>query len=218
MKSTRNLPTLATALLLGSFSVTVVATNAETIGKKIDASAQAIGEKAQKIGETVTDKTKQAAHAISDKASDTMISSKIKLKFATDKILNPFKIDVDSSQGVVTLTGKVDTDVQYERAVAIAQSINGVNNVHTEGLEVKQSEQPVKDTFITGTIYGKLLKDHVFKDNDYTAWGLTIETKDGKVTIVGEVDNEQQKQDIVSTAQSVSGVASVDASGVTVKE
>jgi osmotically-inducible protein OsmY len=43
--------------------------------------------------------------------------------------MDPTKIDVQTSQGVVTLTGKVKNKEDESKAVAVARSIRGVADV-----------------------------------------------------------------------------------------
>jgi hyperosmotically inducible protein len=53
----------------------------------------------------------------------------VKSKLAADDTVKAYKIDVDTTDHVVTLTGTVDSSAVKERAVTIARSTDGVNNV-----------------------------------------------------------------------------------------
>jgi osmotically-inducible protein OsmY len=53
----------------------------------------------------------------------------VKTKFLADERVSGLKIDVDSNNGVVTLTGTVATAAEKNAAVAIAKGTDGVKSV-----------------------------------------------------------------------------------------
>jgi osmotically-inducible protein OsmY len=61
--------------------------------------------------------------------TDPGITTAVKSKFATDDVVKAYKIDVDTKDHVVTLTGAVDTPAARERAVQLARATDGVTNV-----------------------------------------------------------------------------------------
>jgi osmotically-inducible protein OsmY len=61
--------------------------------------------------------------------TDPGITTAVKSKLAADDTVKAYKIDVDTKDHVVTLTGTVDSSAAKERAVTIARSTDGVNNV-----------------------------------------------------------------------------------------
>jgi len=60
---------------------------------------------------------------------DTVITTEIKAKLAADQLSNLTKIGVDTKNGVVTLSGTVDSLERQQRAVQIAGSVKGVRGV-----------------------------------------------------------------------------------------
>ena len=60
---------------------------------------------------------------------DQWITTKIKSKFIADTDISAFKINIDTENGVVTLTGKVNSQTEAEKAVLIAKNTKGVKNV-----------------------------------------------------------------------------------------
>lgn len=60
---------------------------------------------------------------------DATITTAIKLKFAKDDLVRAYKIDVDTKDGMVTLTGTVKSDQEAKRAIALAESEEGVKRV-----------------------------------------------------------------------------------------
>lgn len=63
---------------------------------------------------------------------DVMISSKVKSKLITNSEIQARNIDVSSSQGVVTLIGRVRTQTIKNDAERIARATKGVTDVHNE--------------------------------------------------------------------------------------
>jgi hyperosmotically inducible protein len=61
--------------------------------------------------------------------TDPGITTAVKSKLAADDTVKAYKIDVDTTDHVVTLTGTVDSSAAKERAVTIARTTDGVNNV-----------------------------------------------------------------------------------------
>jgi hyperosmotically inducible periplasmic protein len=63
---------------------------------------------------------------------DVMISSKVKAQLISNTMIRAGDIDVSSSQGVVTLIGRVGTQAIKTDAERIARSTKGVNDVNNE--------------------------------------------------------------------------------------
>lgn len=67
--------------------------------------------------------------AIKNYAEDTVITSKIKTAILATSGLESLDIHVDTEQGVVTLSGKVENAAQIEFAEKIAREVKGVHKV-----------------------------------------------------------------------------------------
>ena len=63
---------------------------------------------------------------------DVMISSKVKSKLIANSDIKAGDIDVGSSQGVVTLIGRVSSEKIKSEADSIARGTRGVKDVHNE--------------------------------------------------------------------------------------
>ena len=104
---------LATALAAGCDRNTPDRT-AERAGEKMDQAAAEIKEKAGQTG---------------NKIEDAAITAKVKMALVGEPGLKALKIDVDTANGVVTLTGAVDTPQSLDRATQVAQAVDGVTSV-----------------------------------------------------------------------------------------
>jgi hyperosmotically inducible periplasmic protein len=76
---------------------------------------------------------------------DATITSAIKGKLEADKIVRQSAIDVDSSNGFVTLNGVVETQAEIDRAVELAKAVDGVRQV-TSNLKIDVSTPPNNST------------------------------------------------------------------------
>jgi len=60
---------------------------------------------------------------------DTNITAAVKTKLAAEKVSTLMRIEVETTRGVVHLTGIVDTAAQRARAEQIASQVGGVRRV-----------------------------------------------------------------------------------------
>jgi hyperosmotically inducible protein len=80
---------------------------------------------------------KVGERSMGDRLSDTAISTKVKAKITGDPELNPFNINVDTKDGVVTLRGTVKSEESKQEAEEIARETEGVERVQNM-LEVEE--------------------------------------------------------------------------------
>jgi osmotically-inducible protein OsmY len=80
------------------------------------------------LGERTEGAASQAGQAI----DDAKITTTVKSKYLADDTLKGLDISVDTEQGVVTLTGKVQNDAAKELANTIATGVDGVVSVNNQ--------------------------------------------------------------------------------------
>ncbi|SDU02143.1 BON domain-containing protein [Halopseudomonas salegens] len=81
------------------------------------------------------DKAEDAAETAGQATSDTWITSKVRASFVAESELSALDIGVETNEGVVTLTGEVNTDAQRELAIKVVEDIEGVKEVAADGLQ-----------------------------------------------------------------------------------
>jgi hyperosmotically inducible periplasmic protein len=86
-------------------------------------------ERAREVGAEVGDRAAAAASQARETLEDGALTAKIKSKMALDDTIKASRINVDTTDQVVTLTGGVDSEAQRQRAVQLARETNGVRNV-----------------------------------------------------------------------------------------
>jgi osmotically-inducible protein OsmY len=77
--------------------------------------------------------TRQSTGAFID---DTAITTKVKAEFAKDPVVKATQVKVDTYNGVVQLSGFVDSQQSASRAAELARSVPGVSAVRND-LRVK---------------------------------------------------------------------------------
>jgi len=102
---------------------------AETAGKKIDEVTEkttaAVSNSAESAGKVLNQQERKAGQVM----DDTQITAKVKSALMNEPGLQSLKISVDTTLGVVTLSGSVDTKANQEKAIKLAESVQDVKSV-----------------------------------------------------------------------------------------
>lgn len=136
----------------------------------------------------VKDKTAAAAQKTAEVVTDASITSAVKTKFLADTTVSGLAIDVDTKDGVVTLTGHVKNATEKNRALYLARETSGVKHVTSkltlETPEHKDAEQKTKDGVDKAAT---ATKDGTVKAAKATKDGVETAAKDTKkVAVKGE--------------------------------
>ena len=67
--------------------------------------------------------------------TDAWITTKVKTELGITKDVTAMEINVDTKDGMVTLTGVLANDIAVQKAVAAAKSVKGVRSVDASGLK-----------------------------------------------------------------------------------
>ena len=147
--------------------------------------------------------------------NDTWITAKTKIALAADGRVKGRQIEVETTQGVVMLRGKVDSDAAKHAAGDITKMLDGVKTVKND-LEVvapsKREAVEEKDEAVTARV-----KEHFAKDAHLKKADIAIQTNAGVVSLTGEVKDIMTSANASWTAWFVTGVKSVK-NDLTVKE
>jgi len=84
---------------------------------------------AQSATQEAKDKTKAAASKTAEVVTDAEITSAVKTKLLGDKTVGGLKLDVDTKDGVVTLSGPVHSAAERTEALRLARTTKGVKSV-----------------------------------------------------------------------------------------
>lgn len=101
---------------------------AENAEQKIDQTVQQAEKKIEAVKESATEKTQAAG----EYADDSAVTANVKTAILNDPLLNTSLIEVSTSQGIVTLSGTVNSEQTIARAVQVASSQKNVKSVQSE--------------------------------------------------------------------------------------
>lgn len=143
---------------------------------------------------------------------DSNITDEIRAKLSKNEKLAPFNIDIITQNGVVNLKGVIDSDPNAGTLVELVQETDGVNEVNTSQLKIKNSQHPIDDTLITAKVKGTLLRDKLFTREDIDALGIKVTTKNGTVYLSGKTHDQKQIDNAIAIARAIKGVKNVESS------
>jgi osmotically-inducible protein OsmY len=149
---------------------------------------------------------------------DAWLTAKVQSKFFASDLVKGRNIDVDTNNGVVTLTGSVGSPTERDEADALARSTDGVKDVrdnltvdvapasaHLNPVEsLPQPNRVSADEWITTRVRARFFTDPRVKNMN-----LDVSTKDGIVTLTGEVQDANAKAAAEEIASHIAGVKQV---------
>ncbi len=153
--------------------------------------------------------------------TDPGITTAVKSKLAADDVVKAYRIDVDTKDKVVTLKGEVDTEIGRTRAVELARETKGVRDVvdslivapgvtPTTGIDdslqrkVGDAGDLLGDAGITTAVKTKMLAD-----TTVSGLKIDVDTKDGIVTLSGNVRSTTERDRALELSRETTGVKSV---------
>jgi hyperosmotically inducible protein len=150
----------------------------------------------------VADAGKQAATS----ASDVWVTSAVKVKLIGNEQTPAGDINVDTTNGVVTLFGMVPTDAAKQAAEKTARQTSGVKQV-INALQVvapaKQDQVKATDEQIEELVEARV-DDDVIADSK-----IDVQVSGGVVRLTGTVPSQTDRLQALTLARSTSGVRSV---------
>ncbi|ODS62562.1 MAG: hypothetical protein ABS41_09430 [Arenimonas sp. SCN 70-307] len=176
----------------------------------------------------------RAERTASQVATDAAITASVKTKLLADDRTKGFDINVDTWNGVVTLTGGADSQAAKLAASELAGRAENVvlikNNlvVAAPGSEARQDANTatlsgelregmdeagdgIDDAWIATKVKSQLLADEQVKGTD-----INVDVKGNVVTLTGTAPSLEARNKAVELAQSTRGVRSVVATGLRV--
>jgi hyperosmotically inducible periplasmic protein len=147
----------------------------------------------------------QAFGDVKDKGTpkDAWITGKLEATYALNRHLSPLTINTETTNGVVHLTGNVESDIDRDLAGELAKGIEGVVSVdndlaikpnarhdaHTASSTTRPFGVFVDDATTTAMVKTKLLANPNIKGLD-----IDVDTRGDVVTLSGQVASNEQKQ------------------------
>jgi hyperosmotically inducible protein len=151
-------------------------------------------------------------------ATDATITGMVKTRLAADGRVSASEINVDTTKGIVTLTGNVDGQEARDAAIKLTRDTSGVHDVKDmisvrSGAMSGEAPDPnltlgerVDDAGITMRVKARLLDDPLVKGLQ-----IDVDTRDTVVFLTGSVGSEAERKQAIEIARSTEGVTDVQA-------
>jgi len=171
------------------------------------ASAQTMGEKVGQQTEKAKLATKDATEKAKTTSKNAWLASKTKIALYADERVSGNAVNVDASNGVVTLRGKVSSAEEKKAAEDVAKGIEGVTQVKNNLEVVPSAEKKAvnrKDDEIKKAVKERLAKDAQLKGSD-----VEVRSDNGVVTLTGAAKDLDARARASQLARGVAGVKAV---------
>lgn len=167
------------------------------------------------------DETQEAgARDTSQQIQDAWVRGKLEAAYTFNRHLNPFDIMTDVQNGVVTLTGVVESEIDADLAAEIAEGVEGVEDVENNlEVDVAQAADSGSDEMNERRTFGRWVNDatttaavrtNLARNGNIKARDISIRTRDDVVTLTGEVDSEQESELAELVARNTGDVRDVE--------
>ena len=138
-------------------------------------------------------------------SSDAAINARVEARLIADPQVNNFEIDVDVEDGVVRLSGNVETEADRAEAENIARNTKGVKDVVNE---IEIGDPTFKDNVTDAWIVTKI-KSKLTADPDVSPFRIDVDAVEGVVTLSGTVEKEAARDAADALARATRGVREV---------
>lgn len=134
--------------------------------------------------------------------TDTDITLAVMDALTYDPGVSGYLVDVETDNGIVTLSGSTTNLLAKRRAARLAETVKGVRSV-VNRIEVKSLGRP--DNEVRSDVVDALAANPATE-----SWEVEVTATDGVVKLTGSVDSWYEKQLAAKIARSVRGVTEID--------
>ena len=148
-----------------------------------------------------------AQQSSTDTADDSMIAATIKAGLLDNRNTSGTRINVDSYQGVVQLSGFARSEGEKTVATKVAESVPGVKKVVNSVAVAPATSISTRldDSLVTGKVKAALMDAA-----DVKSLQINVETHDGVTQLAGFVASAAMKDKAGKITAGIDGVKSVD--------
>lgn len=158
-----------------------------------------------------------------DRVSDATTTATVKSKLLWNRNTGGLDINVSTRNGNLTLEGESDSEASKELAERLASNTDGVRSVDnriqvvadvdSDDDDGRDMGDAVSDSWITTKVKSTLLFS-----SDVSGLDISVDTKDGVVTLEGEADHARDRQRAVQLSRDIKGVKQVNADAVRIED
>lgn len=142
----------------------------------------------------------------STRHSDAGVTSVVEASLEANDQVKDGQIDVQTLEGIVYMTGVVDTEEARREAVRVAWRTEGVSGVQSNLTVGERTVGSwVDDVMISSKVKTKLISDSQIRAGD-----IDVSSSQGVVTLIGRVSSQAIRADAERTARATQGVTEVN--------
>lgn len=157
----------------------------------------------------------EAAQDAGQTVHDATITARIETMYLLNENLNPFRINTSTNNGVVTLEGTVDDDIEKELAEALANNVDGVASIDNQlsidpnanaqvNDERRAARARINDANLTADVRQRLAYNREIQGAN-----IGVEVRDQTVRLYGTVPSEEVQEEAIEVAEETRGVLEV---------
>lgn len=152
--------------------------------------------------------TAVAANDWKDSAKDAWIDGKAETTLLLNGNLNSFKINTDVKDGVVLLTGKVDSAVDKALAGELLEGLDGVVRVDNKLTVVESAAKADEEqgSTLTDAKIATVVKTRLLMESEVSGTSIKVDADNGVVTLEGEVDSNAERDLAIAIARNTTDV------------
>ena len=139
---------------------------------------------------------------------DTVVTAAVKSALLADANVKSFDLKVETRKGEVQLSGFVESQVQIDRAIAVARGVSGVKEVDNK-MALKGAPTTVGNKVDDGIVTTKV-KSALLADANIKSFDIAVVTRKGQVQLSGFADSQAQIDRAMTVAKGVQGVTGVE--------
>ncbi len=154
-------------------------------------------------------KKPESVRALFSSSGDPATSRKVKTALGLSKRLAGFEINVNTSDGLVTLTGQVPSEDVKSLAGEIARDTAGVKDLKNE-IAVDPGAQPSSESVHVEDLEIRVaILEALAHSRELGGKNIDVKVENRSVTLSGSVETPAQRNGAEQTARAVDGVAGV---------
>lgn len=149
--------------------------------------------------------------AFADPVQDARLEGSLQTALALNRMLNPFRIEVEVDGQRARLTGEVENEVERQLAEHVAQATRGIEQVDNQlqvnaglvdrPLELRAYAQRLEDATLAAVIRARLLWSRTTQKAP-----IEVQSSEGVITLRGKVDSAEAKELAGVVARTTDGV------------
>ena len=149
-----------------------------------------------------------------DTAKDAWLDGKAETTLLLNGNLNSFAIDTDVKDGVVTLTGRVESEVDKALASELVASVDGISDVDNKLTVADDAMTEEKDSEMMNKLKNSkvatVVKTRLLFESEISGLAIEVEAENGVVTLTGEVNSDAERDLAGAIAKNTNDVDKVN--------